>query len=82
MTNSIDKGNGEPNTPFKPKGPPNDPEKNIPVKKDDDNDFTKPKPIIKDPEKTDPTIIEEPNKVDPTRIDVPPEPGKEGNLAL
>jgi hypothetical protein len=47
---------------------PNNPEKNIPVKKDDDNDMTSPKPGITDPQKTDPTRIQEPEKTDPTRI--------------
>jgi len=53
----------------KPDSPtPNDPEKYIPTKKDDDNDPTKPEPGVKDPKRTDPTRIEEPPKVDPTRI--------------
>lgn len=60
-----------------PKTLPNDPEHDIPVKQDDDNDFTVPKPSVKEPGRVDPTHIEEPNKVDPTRIDVPEEPGKE-----
>ncbi|MCE3279019.1 MAG: hypothetical protein K0S44_1210 [Bacteroidetes bacterium] len=50
---------------------PNDPDKYIPVKKDDDNDPTKPEPGVKDPKKTDPTRIEEPPKVDPTRLTKP-----------
>ena len=48
---------------------PNEPEKHIPVKKDDDNDHTSPKPGVTDPRKVDPTRIEEPKKTDPTRID-------------
>ncbi|MFL5764087.1 MAG: hypothetical protein ACJ77K_09110 [Bacteroidia bacterium] len=46
---------------------PNKPEKNVPVKKDDDNDHTSPKPGITDPKRTDPTRIDEPEKTDPTR---------------
>lgn len=48
--------------------PPNKPEKHIPVKKDDDNDHTNPKPGVTDPRRVDPTRIEEPEKTDPTRI--------------
>jgi hypothetical protein len=44
-----------------------DPEKNVPEKEDDDNDYTRPKPGITDPKKNDPTRIEEPEKTDPTR---------------
>ncbi|MEO8151068.1 MAG: hypothetical protein ABI723_25770 [Bacteroidia bacterium] len=61
---------GNENTPS-PSTPPNQPEKNIPVKGDDDNDFTSPKPGVTDPSKVDPTRIEEPYKNDPTRIDNP-----------
>lgn len=53
-----------------PKKPfPNDPKKNIPVKKDDDNDATEPGKTVNDPSKTDPTRIDDPKKADPTRID-------------
>lgn len=61
------------------KGPPFEPDKELPAKPDVDPDPTK--KIIKVPEKTDPTRIEEPHKVDPTRINNPPEekPEKPGN---
>jgi hypothetical protein len=54
-----------------PEPPPNNPEKYIPAKQDDDNDSTKPEPGVMDPKRTDPTRIKEPAKVDPTRIDKP-----------
>ena len=37
--------------------PNHDPEKIIPVKKDDDNDFTRIRPLVVDPSKPDPTIL-------------------------
>ena len=46
---------------------PNEPEKNVPVKKDDDNDHTSPKPGVMDPKRTDPTRIDEPGKNDPRK---------------
>jgi hypothetical protein len=52
---------------FQKKGPPFQPEKNVPAKPDQDPDPTK----QDDPKKTDPTRIEEPEKNDPTRIDTP-----------
>lgn len=36
--------------------PNHDPEKIIPVRKDDDNDFTRVKPLVIDPSKPDPTV--------------------------
>ena len=77
MRTQNENGQGNDKNIPSPQTPPNNPDHNIPVKKDDDNDFTKPKPSIIEPGKVDPTRIEEPNKVDPTRIDVPAEPGKE-----
>ena len=56
--------------------PPNNPEKNIPVKKDDDNDFTKPGNGSSELEKIDPTRTNDPNKNDHTRIDIPDQPGE------
>lgn len=47
---------------------PNQPERNIPVQPDKDNDPSKKK------ERNDPTRIREPKKTDPTRIDEPPDP--------
>lgn len=66
MKTTGNKNNG--NDP-KHKPAPNDPKKNVPVKKDDDNDATDPGKTVNDPEKNDPTRIEEPGKTDPTRID-------------
>ena len=52
--------------------PPVKPEKDIPLKPDQNPDPTRPKPGGNEPEKIDPTRIEEPGKLDPTRIDNPP----------
>ncbi len=52
--------------------PPNTPDKNIPVKPDQNPDPTRPRPGGNEPGKVDPTRIEEPGKTDPTRIDNPP----------
>ncbi len=52
----------------KEKPAPNNPEKYIPAKPDQDNDPTDPNKQEIDPKKVDPTRIEEPNKIDPTRI--------------
>jgi len=52
--------------------PPNQPEKDIPVKPDKNPDPTRPRPGGEEPGKVDPTRIDEPPKVDPTRIDDPP----------
>ncbi|MEP7169306.1 MAG: hypothetical protein ABI855_08035 [Bacteroidota bacterium] len=49
----------------------NNSDKNIPVKKDDDNDFTKPKSGVNEPGKNDLIRIDETNKEDTTRIDIP-----------
>jgi len=50
---------------------PANPEKQMPDREDDDNDPTRPKPGITDPERNDPTRIDDPEKIDPTRINDP-----------
>ena len=43
-----------------------------PVKPDQNPDPTRPRPVVIEPEKNDPTRIEEPRKPHPPRIDDPP----------